>query len=105
MTYQNYYKKDEKKPEMGGRTIQKSKMAPSAVETATLTERPNVNPTVKLTGGIGPYKELDPIGYEKEAEEKGKDDFKPAKVDNKLFIAWLIYCEGKNKLSPSALEI
>jgi sulfonate dioxygenase len=56
-------------------------MGPSAVETSIATDRPHVNLTVKLTGGIGPYKELSPIGYEKEAEEKGRDGFEPAKVD------------------------
>jgi sulfonate dioxygenase len=59
-------------------------MAPSAIETSTVTERRNVNPTVKLTGGIGPYKELSPIGYEKEAEETGRDGFEPAKVSHIL---------------------
>lgn len=49
-----------------------STMAPSAVETITSpgeTERS----TVKLTSNTGPYKELAPIGYEKSAEEEGKD--------------------------------
>lgn len=54
------------------------KMAPSATWTTTLPTRETS--TVKLTGGIGPYKELAPIGYEKEAEEQGKDGFAAAKV-------------------------
>jgi sulfonate dioxygenase len=48
-------------------------MAPSATETTTL-------PVVSLTTNTGPYKELAPIGYEKEIEEKGKDGVKPAQV-------------------------
>lgn len=51
-------------------------MAPSAIETTTETQAP----TVKLTGAVGPYKELAPIGYEKEAEENGKGEFLAAKV-------------------------
>jgi sulfonate dioxygenase len=35
---------------------------------------------VKLTSNTGPYKELAPIGYEKEVEEQGKDGFAAAKV-------------------------
>ncbi len=54
-------------------------MAPSATETITLPQR-TASSSVKLTGGVGPYKELAPIGYEKEAEEQGKDGFKAAKV-------------------------
>jgi len=56
-------------------------MAPSVVETSIATDRPHFKPTVKLMGGIGPYKELSAIGYEKEVEEKGTDGFEPAKVD------------------------
>jgi sulfonate dioxygenase len=55
-------------------------MAPSATETVTLPTRPVESSQVKLTGGIGPYKELAPIGYAKEAEEHGKDGFQAAKV-------------------------
>jgi sulfonate dioxygenase len=51
-------------------------MAPSATETTTLPS----HPVVSLTINTGPYKELAPIGYEKEVEEKGKDGFKPAQV-------------------------
>lgn len=51
-------------------------MAPSATETITLPTRS----TVKLTSNTGPYKELAPIGYEKEVEEQGKDGFAAAKV-------------------------
>ena len=51
-------------------------MAPSATETTTIPVRSEV----KLTSNTGPYKELAPIGYEKEAEELGKDGFEAAKV-------------------------
>jgi sulfonate dioxygenase len=54
-------------------------MAPSATETTTLPAR-TAEPTVKLTSNTGPYKELAPIGYSKQAEEEGKDGFKAAKV-------------------------
>ncbi|KAJ5042336.1 uncharacterized protein L3040_004887 [Drepanopeziza brunnea f. sp. 'multigermtubi'] len=43
-------------------------MAPSATETITLEHSP-----VKLISNVGPYKELAPIGYEKDIEEQGKD--------------------------------
>jgi len=56
-------------------------MAPSATETTTI---PSHSREVKLTSNTGPYKELAPIGYEKQAEEEGKDGFKPAKVWDKL---------------------
>jgi len=79
---------------MRGHTIQKSKMAQSAVAPSTATQRPHVNPAVKLTSGISPYKELSLIGYEKEGEEKGRDGFEPAKVNNILFIANLMPCDG-----------
>jgi hypothetical protein len=75
-------------------TIQESKMAPSAVETSMTTDRPHVNPTVKLTGGRGSYEELFPIRYVKEDEEKGRDGFDPAKVDNTLSIPNLTHCNG-----------
>ena len=55
-------------------------MAPSATETVTLPTRPAERSQVKLTSNTGPYKELAPIGYEKEAEEQGKDGFQAAKV-------------------------
>lgn len=83
-------------------TIQESRMAPFAVETSIATDRPRVNPTVKLTGGIGPYKELSPIRYEKETEEKGRDGFEPAKVNNILSIPNLMYCNG---IRRSCLDI
>lgn len=54
-------------------------MAPSATETTTLPVRSQTS-AVKLTSNTGPYKELAPIGYEKEAEEQGKDGFGAAKV-------------------------
>lgn len=53
-------------------------MAPSATETSTLPVRETS--TVKLTANSGPYKELAPIGYEADAELKGKDGFAAAKV-------------------------
>jgi sulfonate dioxygenase len=43
-----------------------------------------------LIAGIGSYKEFSPIGYEKKAEEKGRDGFEPAKVDNIRSIANLM---------------
>jgi hypothetical protein len=56
-------------------------MAPSATETTTLPSRANESSTVRLTGnGLGEYKELAPIGYDKEAEEKGVGKFAPASV-------------------------
>jgi sulfonate dioxygenase len=55
-------------------------MAPSATETVTVPSRSVENSQVKLTSNTGPYKELAPIGYEKEAEEQGKDGFQAAKV-------------------------
>lgn len=54
-------------------------MAPSATETVTLPLRTQES-TVKLTGTTGPYKELAPVGYEKDAEEEGKGGFAPAAV-------------------------
>jgi sulfonate dioxygenase len=51
-------------------------MAPSATETVTQTVRDISD--LKLT--TNPYKELAPVGYEKDAELKGKDGFKAAKV-------------------------
>lgn len=55
-------------------------MAPSAVETTSLVDRTNESPKLNLTGGVGAYKELAPVSYEKEAEEKGRDGFSAAKV-------------------------
>ncbi len=54
-------------------------MAPSATETV-IASRPAETSTVRLTSSTGPYKELAPIGYEKDAELKGKDGFGAAKV-------------------------
>jgi sulfonate dioxygenase len=60
-------------------------MAPSAVETTTTTlPTRTVESLVKLTGGVGQYKELAPIGYEKQAEEEGKDGFSAAKYKHYL---------------------
>jgi sulfonate dioxygenase len=55
-------------------------MAPSAIETSIVTEQRDLKSTVKLAGRIGPYKELSPVRYEKDAEERGRDGFEPAKV-------------------------
>jgi hypothetical protein len=59
-------------------------MAPSATETVTLPTHPVGQSQVRLTSSTGPYKELAPIGYEKEAEEQGKDGFQAAKVCKSL---------------------
>jgi hypothetical protein len=79
---------------MRGHTVQKSKMAPSAVETSIATDRHHFKPTLKFAGGVGPYKELSTIGYEKEAEEKGTDGFEPAKVDIILSVPNPMFCNG-----------
>jgi sulfonate dioxygenase len=60
--------------------IESNNMAPSATETTTIPVRSEV----KLATNTGPYKELSPIGYEKEAEEKGKNGFSAAKVCQRL---------------------
>lgn len=53
-------------------------MAPSATETVVVpTEQVQ---KVRLTGNAGPYKELAPIGYAKEAELEGTDGHKAAQV-------------------------
>lgn len=65
-------------------------MAPSATETTTLPIRAETS-SVKLTSSTGPYKELAPIGYEKEAEEEGKDGFKAAKV-GRLMSSSDLFC-------------
>jgi sulfonate dioxygenase len=52
-------------------------MAPSATETLPVRTEPSFS---KLGTSIGPYKELAPIGYEKQAEIEGKDGFQAAKV-------------------------
>jgi sulfonate dioxygenase len=54
-------------------------MAPSATETETTTLPSHT--TVKLTTNIGPYKELAPIGYSVETEERGSN---AAKYQNYL---------------------
>ena len=51
-------------------------MAPSVTEITTIPS----HSVVSLTSDTSPYKELAPIGYEKEIEEKGKDGVKPAQV-------------------------
>lgn len=62
-------------------------MAPSATETTTLSSRA-VEPAVKLSSNTGPYKELAPIGYSKEAEVEGKDGHAAAKVCSPL-TTWI----------------
>lgn len=58
-------------------------MAPSATETITNPSEPE-RPMVKLTSNTGPYKELAPIGYEKAAEEEGKDAAKVSSQGNSI---------------------
>lgn len=56
-------------------------MAPSATETITLASRPvEQNTTLKVTGGIGAYKELAPTTFQKENELKGIEGHEKAKV-------------------------
>jgi sulfonate dioxygenase len=55
-------------------------MAPSATETVTVPSRPVEHSQVKLATNTGPYKELSPVGYEKDVEEQGNDGFQAAKV-------------------------
>jgi sulfonate dioxygenase len=55
-------------------------MAPSATETTTLPLRTTETTTVKYTSSTGPYKEIAPVGFEKDAELKGKDGHHAAKV-------------------------
>ena len=55
-------------------------MAPSATETTTLPLRTTETSTVKYTSSTGPYKEIAPVGYEKDAELEGKDGHHAAKV-------------------------
>ena len=57
-------------------------MAPSATESLPIRD---VTAKVQLTSSTGPYKELAPIGYEKVAEEEGKDGFQAAKVRSILW--------------------
>lgn len=57
-------------------------MAPSAVETVTTTEQREV-PVLKLhstQSGLGDYKQLQPHGLDKDAEEGKLEGFKGAKV-------------------------
>lgn len=63
-------------------------MAPSATETTTIPAKPT---GVKLTGGVGPYKELAPIGFDHEAELEGKDGFSAAKVRCRHFVTRIRY--------------
>lgn len=55
-------------------------MAPSATETITVPVQTEDVTKVRLTANSGPYKELAPIGYEKDAELKGKDGHNAAAV-------------------------
>jgi len=54
-------------------------MAPSATETVEIPVLPSKTPT---GFGVGAYKELAAIGYEKDAEENGTGDFAAAKVSD-----------------------
>lgn len=63
-------------PELGISHTQRSAMAPSPTQTTTLPARA----AVSLTTNNGPYKELAPIGFEKETELEGKDGHQAAKV-------------------------
>ena len=54
-------------------------MAPSAIETVTVTETPVVLKLHTTKAGTGDYKELLPVTYDQEAEE-GKKGFSAAKV-------------------------
>ena len=54
-------------------------MAPSAIETVTVTETPVILKLHTTQGATGDYKELLPVSYDKEAEE-GKKGFSAAKV-------------------------
>jgi len=56
-------------------------MAPSATETINVPVPIEGIQKVRLSGNEGPYKELAPIGYEKDAELKGKDGHNAAAVD------------------------
>lgn len=47
-------------------------MAPSAIETITITERPSVRESLK-NNDLGSYKDLASVGYEKEKEEEGEN--------------------------------
>jgi len=60
-------------------------MAPSATETIIVPALAEDVQKVRLTGNAGPYKELAPIGYEKEAELKGKDGHSAAAVCINLY--------------------
>lgn len=64
-------------------------MAPSATETTTLPARA----AVSLTTNNGPYKELAPIGFEKETELEGKDGHQAAKVRHSS-VHWRLSLTG-----------
>lgn len=73
-------------------------MAPSA--TSTITVPVQETSTVKLTSNTGPYKELAPIGYEKDAELKGKEGHSAAKVISLPEQPMYILTESVSKLPP-----
>ncbi|KAI9745632.1 MAG: hypothetical protein M1818_001166 [Claussenomyces sp. TS43310] len=61
-------------------------MAPSATETTTLPSRPDDSKaSLKVFGGgVGAYKEMATVSFEKDAELKGKDGFEAAKYPHYL---------------------
>lgn len=55
-------------------------MAPAAVETITTTTAPAVLKLHSTQGGTGDYKQLQPHGFDREAEEGKKEGFEAATV-------------------------
>lgn len=55
-------------------------MAPSAVETVTTQDTPAVLKLHSTQSGTGDYKQLQPHGFDKEAEAGEKEGFEAAKV-------------------------
>lgn len=55
-------------------------MAPSATETITTHEAPAVLKLHSTQSGTGDYKQLQPHGFDREAEEGKKAGFEAAKV-------------------------
>jgi hypothetical protein len=70
-------------------------MAPSAIETTTITSPAPEALKVKSTGSVGAYKDLVPVGFEADAETKGKDGFEAAKVCVNLLSAFAISWQTK----------
>ena len=62
-------------------------MAPSAIETVTVTEAPAVLKLHTTQAATGDYKELLPVAYDQEAEE-GKKGFAAAKVSEAGRVAF-----------------